>query len=120
MIVDNLLNTAIKEGIRMADYYENTYVEVVIPSFINYFEKQERRAKAYREDMASLLEEAAQKALANLTADAGTTLRSSRRAFSNATEALSNEKLAQKDWEYLFANWAIRNDKSIVDVLMAS
>ena len=63
----------------------------LFPSFVNYFEKQERRAKAYREDMA-LLEEAAQKALANLTADAGTTLRS-RRAFSNATEALSNEKL---------------------------
>ncbi len=119
VIVDNLLNTAIKEGIRMADYYENTYVEVVVPSFINYFEKQERRAKAYREDMASLLEEAAQKAIANLTTDAGTTLRSRRRFFSNTTEALSNEKLAQKDWEYLFENWAIRNDKSIVDVLMA-
>lgn len=119
VIVDNLLNTVIKEGKRMADYYENTYVEVVIPSFVNYFEKQERRAKAYREDMASLLEEAAQKAIANLTTDAGTSLRSSRRAFSNATEALSNDKLAQKDWEYLFTNWAIRNDKSIVDVLMA-
>ena len=116
VIVDNLLNTVIKEGERMTNYYVYTYAEVIIPSFVNYFEKQERRAKSYREDMASLLEDAASKAFENITGEAnnaGTTLR---RSFSNATQALSPMKLAGKDWDYLFANWAIRNDLDFIDI----
>lgn len=116
VIVDNLLNTVIKEGERMTNYYVYTYAEVVIPSFVNYFEKQERRAKAYREDMASLLEDAAVKAFENITGEAANAGTALRRSFSNATKALSPMKLAQKDWDYLFKNWAIRNDLDFIDI----
>jgi hypothetical protein len=116
VIIDNLLNTVIKEGERMANYYIYTYAEVIIPSFVNYFEKQERRAKSYREDMASLLEDAASKAFENITGEANNAGTALRRSFSNATQALSPMKLAGKDWNYLFANWAIRNDLDFVDI----
>jgi len=117
VLLDNLLNVIIKEGKNMADYYEYTYAGVVIPSFIDYFENQERRAKSYREDMANIMSEAASKAWENITGEAtasGTALRSS---FANATESLSNSKRAQKDWEYLIKNWALRNDENILDIL---
>ena len=116
VIVDNLLNTVIKEGERMSNYYVYTYAEVIIPSFVDYFEKQERRAKSYREDMGALLEDAASRAFENITGEANNAGTSLRRSFSNATQALSPMKLAGKDWEYLFANWAIRNDLDFVDI----
>lgn len=109
VIIDNLLNTAITEGHRMADYYTYTYAEIVVPSFLNYFEKQETRAKAYREDMASSLQKAFEKAAVEANST-GTRLRSEQKK-------LSPMKLASKDWEYLFANFDIRNDKNFVDIV---
>jgi hypothetical protein len=107
VLIDNFVNVAIREGIRMADYYENTFAKVVLPSFVYYFEKQERRAKAYREDMAGILQES----MASIEP-----LRSNR-FYSNATKQLSPGKLALKDWEYLFKNWAVRNDKDPLEII---
>ena len=120
VIVDNLLNTAIKEGIRMVNYYEYTYVPIIVPSFIDYFENQEKRAKSYREDMAMVLQSAAERAFENVTLDdestrSGDVLRSTR-LRSNATRQLSPMKLASKDWDYLWKNWAIRNNKDIIEI----
>jgi len=122
VIVDNLLNTAIKEGIRMVNYYEYTYVPIIVPSFIDYFENQEKRAKSYREDMAMVLQSAAEKAFENVTFDdestrSGDVLRSTR-LRSNATRQLSPMKLASKDWDYLWKNWAIRNNKDIIQIML--
>lgn len=109
VVVDNLLNTVIKEGNRMTDYYINTYAGVVIPSFIDYFENQEKRAKSYREDMATALQKAADKALENITQPT--------RLRSTFNRRLSPWKLAQKDWLYLWENWAIRNNRDIIDIV---
>ena len=64
LVLDNLLNVVINEGDRMAKYYQFTYAPVILPSFIEYFNDEERdaRAKAWREDMASMMEDAANKA----------------------------------------------------------
>ena len=45
----------------MAGYYTHTYVliPVIIPSFVKYFEDQEKKAQAWREDMGQALQNAA-------------------------------------------------------------
>lgn len=101
VIVDNFVNVVIGEGIRMANYYDNTFSKVVVPSFVYYFEKQEKRAKAYREDMAGLIQNSMEKALENVTQPLRNTF----------TDQLSPTKLAAKDWDHLFSKWEIRNNK---------
>ena len=108
VIIDNFVNVAIREGIRMANYYDNTFAKVVVPSFVYYFEKQEKRAKAYREDMANIIQQSMEKAFENITEPL-------RNSF-NATNQLSPGKLALKDWEYLFTNWAVRNDRDPLEI----
>ena len=63
LVIDNLLNVVINEGDRMAKYYQFTYAPVILPSFVDYFKNPERdaRAKAWREDMAAMMEAAAEK-----------------------------------------------------------
>ena len=107
VIVDNFLNTVINEGERMASYYTHTYVPIIIPSFVNYFKQQENKAKAWREDMGQILQNAAVNAAEELN-NVNITLKSSL--------DLSPQYLAQKDWDYLFKNWAIRNDREILDI----
>lgn len=107
VVIDNLLNTVIKEGGRMTDYYINTYAGVVIPSFIDYFEQQEKRAKSYREDMAASLQRAAEKATENITEP---------RLRNTFNRTLTPWQLAQKDWTYLWENWAVRNNRDIIDI----
>ena len=115
LVLDNFLNTVIGEGARMANYYDTTYSKVVVPSFINYFEKQERRAKAYREDMAQQIADAFENIeIDSESTTSGDTLRSSQRA--NFTFGLSNTKLAAKDWEHLFLKWEVRNNRDVMDI----
>ena len=39
LILDNLLDVVIKEGRRMGGYYENTFSKIIVPEFVDYFEK---------------------------------------------------------------------------------
>jgi hypothetical protein len=113
LILDNLLDVVIKEGRRMGGYYENTFSKIIVPEFVDYFEKQDKRAKAYREDLS----ESYQKAMDAANTD-GARLRREQKMFSNATDSLSPRKLALKDWEYLLKNWELRNNEEIVDILL--
>jgi len=109
IVLDNIFNTVIREGKRMAGYYENTFALIIVPDFKDFFYQQEQRAKAYRNNIGDSFEEAH-----NNAKEAENTMRSS---FSNETVKISNRQRAGKDWDYLFENWAIRNDEDIVDIL---
>lgn len=109
IVLDNIFNTAIREGKRMAGYYENTFALIIVPDFVDFFYKQEQRAKAYRNNIGDSFE--------NAHNDAVETENTMRSSFSNETVKISNRQRAGKDWDYLFENWAIRNDEDIVDIL---
>lgn len=102
VVVDNLLNTVIREGKRMAFYYEHTFAPIIIPDFVNYFEKKEKRSKAYRQSIADLFE--------NIDPDL--------QSAGNTTKALTNIQRAQKDWDHLFKQWELRNNGNIVEIFI--
>ena len=137
LAIDNLLNVAINEGVRMAGYYENTFVPVVLPSFVDYFnnEENEARAKAWREDMGMLMDKAATAAankinegvnnavdgLNNFAEDqyeaAKKGYKLQGRLHANATQPISVWRRARKDWDHLFKEWEIRGGKKLIEVL---
>lgn len=129
VVVDNFFNTVINEGLRMKSYYEYTFIPVVIPGFVEYWEDEDRetRAKAWRTDMAKLMDEAATAAaedVGNWTEEQveainkGYKLQSRRhKLYSNATSPLTNWERASEDWRVLFVDWKIRNDKKFIDIL---
>ena len=98
LVIDNFSNVAINEGKRMAGYYEFTYVPVVIPSFVDYFNspESEARSKAWREDMGSLMDKAAKKAAEKID-DAATELGNS---ISGDNVADTDYEAAKKDINY--------------------
>ena len=105
VVVDNFINTFITEGDRMAAYYEHTYVPVVLPSFTTFFSEEDKDARAWREDVGKMMDEAA-------TSSKKIKLRST----SNTT-LLTNWQRAVKDWDHLFAEWEVRNGVPAVTVL---
>lgn len=111
VIVDNILNTVVKEGIRMADYYENTFAPIIVPDFVHFFEKEGRRPRAYRTSISDEMENGLKSAFTKPFEERPPD-------FYNTTRALSNRQLAEKDWEYLFKNWELRNNEDIVDILI--
>lgn len=115
VVLDNFLNTIIKEGSNMVNYYDTTFSKVVVPSFIDYFEKQERRAKVYREDMAQSISDVFENT--TIAAQSTYTRDVLRSTLLNVTMNLSNTRLAQKDWDHLFSAWEIRNNVDIIDIL---
>lgn len=124
LAIDNLLNVAIKEGERMAGYYENTFVPVILPSFIDYFnnEENEARAKAWREDMASLMDKSINSA-GKFTeeqfeaASKGLKLEGRHTLYSNKTTPISVWRRARKDWEHLFTKFEVRGGISFITVI---
>ena len=100
VVVDNILNTVIREGKRMAEYYEHTFAPIIIPDFVNYFEKKEKRSKAYRQSIADLFE--------NIELQSA----------GNTTKALTNIQRAEKDWNHLFKQWELRNNGNIVEIII--
>ena len=116
VIVDNFLNTVINEGERMAGYYTHTYVPVIIPSFVKYFEDQEKKAQAWREDMGQALQNAAINAAYSIDQGLNQGLNQLNQTLKSSLLNLSPKYLAQKDWDYLFENWKIRNDRDIIDI----
>ena len=104
VVVDNILNTVIREGKRMTNYYEYTFAPIVIPDFVNYFEKQEKRSKAYRQSIGNAFDNALNEAKLQSTG--------------NHTKSLTNIQRAQKDWDYLFKNWNLRNNENIIEVML--
>lgn len=141
LVIDNFLNVAINEGKRMAGYYEFTYVPVIIPSFVDYFNspESEARSKAWREDMGSLMDKAAKKAVEKIdnaatelgnsisgdnvadtdyeAAKKGYKLQSKHKLFTNTTKPISEWKRAGKDWEHLFTKFEIRSGNNFIEVL---
>lgn len=88
--LENIVNTIINEGERMADYYEKKYFPIVLPSFVDYFEDQEEN-RAWREDMGLIMDDV--------------TFQSTLR------EAPWDQ--ARKDWEELFTNFNTDKDFSL-------
>lgn len=136
LAIDNLLNVAIDEGVRMAAYYENTFVPVVLPSFVDYFnnEENEARAKAWREDMGMLMDKAATAAVDKINEGVNNAVDSLNnfaeeqyeatkrgyklqgRLHANATQPISVWRRARKDWEYLFKEWELRGGQKLINV----
>lgn len=134
LVVENLITTTIDEGKRMAGYYTNTY-PVVVQSFRNYFSEEAEAQKAWRTDMAKLLQDAAARAareVEDTVSDAAESvgkfseeqIKSIERGYKlkhtlklTNTSFISVWKRATKDWEYLWKNWEIRNSVSVIDVL---
>ena len=99
-VVDNFLNTMLREGERTYQYWDKIYGKITIPSYIDYMEVQSKAGRAYRDKLAPKLDEFYPRPVHNASAG-----------------QLTATKLAAKDWEYLVTNWAIRNDRNIIDIL---
>jgi hypothetical protein len=140
LVLDNFFNTVINEGKRMGQFYEYTYVPVVIPSFIEYFndEEKETRAKAWRDDMAMMMEKAAKKAAEDVSDFASETTRNAvegleeeieasqrgyvnirgrHKLFSNHTEPLTVWQKATKDWDTLIFKLEWRNNATLLEAI---
>ena len=139
LVLDNLFNTIINEGKRMGQFYEYTYVPVIIPSFIEYFndEEKEARARAWRDDVGAMMEKAATKAAEDLSDFASETTRKAveglekeieasqrgyklagkHKLYSNHTEPLTVWQRATKDWEHLILKLEWRNNVTIIEAI---
>jgi len=125
LVVDNFLNTVINEGNRMRKYYTYTFIPIVIPSFVDYFEDEEReaRAKARRADVANMMDEAADAAIEDMDDwseeqfDAFNKGYKLKHKLRSNTTYLSPFDRAAKDWEYLFANFQFRNNVKFIELL---
>lgn len=140
LVVDNLLNTIITEGKRMGQFYEYTYVPVVLPSFIEYFndEEKEARARAWRDDVGAMMDRAARKAAEDVSAFTDETTRKAQEALQAEIEAsqrgyklggrhklhanytnemLDNYKRAVRDWETLILELKWRNDVTLIEAI---
>jgi len=133
LVVENLISTTLNEGKRMAGYYTNTY-PVVVESFQNYFSEESAASKAWRADMANLMQEAAARAARELEDSAQAAgeavgkfseeqIKAIERGYklkrsfkvTNST-FISVWKRARKDWEYFWQNWKLR-DTTLIDIL---
>ena len=76
--------------------------------FVKFFEEEDRRPRPYRTSIADQMEEGLKAAYTKAATNPQT----------NSTRQLTNNQLAQKDWDYLFANWQLRNNEDIVDILI--
>ena len=139
LVVDNLFNTIIDEGKRMGQYYEYTYVPVVLPSFLEYFndEEKEARARAWRDDVGAMMDRAARKAgqdISNFADEAarkaqeelqkeieasqrGYKLSGRHRLYSNSTGTLTVWQRAVKDWDALLLELKWRNNVTILEAI---
>jgi len=140
LVVDNLLNTIINEGKRMGQYYEYTYVPVVLPSFLEYFndEEKEARARAWRDDVGAMMDKAAKKAGEDISAfteestrkaqeelqkdieasQRGYKLAGRHKLHSNYTDGLlDNYKRAAKDWDMLLLELKFRNNVTLLEAI---
>lgn len=124
-ILDNFLTVVIKEGQALSDYYTYTYAGVVIPGFVRWVTEEDEEGKAWREDFAAMMAKAAIQAADNIQKDfeqfdsqLEEDFNSGRirlqRSFINYTNTsnyvyLTNFERAKKDWDYLLANFDVRN-----------
>lgn len=53
-ILDNLLNVAIRDGIRMSQFYQNVYSSVTIPDFVRFWTNN-TETQAWNEDMGKMM-----------------------------------------------------------------
>jgi hypothetical protein len=122
LALDNLLNIVINEGDRMRKYYEYTFFPIILPSFVKYFEDKESESKAWREDMGEMMEKAAKAAAGNAEDwtneqfDAIQKGYKLQKSFKIINTTISSWKRARKDWEYLFSNFKLRNDDTLLSV----
>jgi hypothetical protein len=68
VLLDNLLNVVIRDGIRMSNYYTDIYAPVTIPSFVQFWTNN-TEAQAWREDAAVGLSAAFKQTSINLNMD---------------------------------------------------
>lgn len=136
LVLDNFFNTVINEGIRMGQYYEYIYVPIVIPSFIDYFNDEEKdlRAKAWREDVGVMMDKAYEQGIqdlndfgANFSKENQETLKNNAEAsrrgyklgsrhklYNNHTQYITVWQRAFKDWETLILNLKWRNNITMI------
>lgn len=128
-LLDNFINTAIDNGLKTQQYYQNIYAPVIVPSFVSYFDESAREFGAWSVDAANALDKAAERVGNDIDAYTDAQIEAleknyklkSTRYHNNATNAtvikLTNFQRADKDWTYLFQNFALRNDVQIIDIL---
>lgn len=123
-LLDNFINTAIDNGLKTKNYYQNIYAPVIVPSFVNYFEESTREFGAWSVDIANTMDKAAERIEttdAQVQALEKNYKLKSTRHYSNSTNTstikLTNFQRADKDWTYLIENFALRNDVQIIDIL---
>lgn len=124
-ILDNFLTVVIKEGQALSDYYTYTYSGVVIPGFVRWAQEEDEEGRAWRQDFAEMMAKAAKQAAdkvqanfeefdSQLEEDFNSGKIRLQRSFVNYTNTsnyvyLTNFERAKKDWDYLFANFDVRN-----------
>lgn len=111
VVVDNLLNSVIDNGVAMSNYYQYVYGPVTIPSFVAYWEDED--SQSWRENVGTSIARALEgkswdfDVRIESTAPDNINVTSSRRRLhtsSNHTlKSISNYKRARKDWEWFFA-----------------
>ena len=62
LVVDNWINTMVQAGVDMTRYYQFQYAGNTLPTFWEFFTNETSDAKAWRDDMAAMMEEKARQA----------------------------------------------------------
>jgi len=109
VVVDNLLNTVIDNGLAMSNYYQHVYGPLTIPSFIDYWEDEDSQLwrENVGESIARALEQKTwdfdvrveQSDVTNMTSPR----RRLRTASNHTLRAISHYKRARQDWDWFFS-----------------
>lgn len=100
VILDDFFNTVINEGQRMSDYYTKTYVPIIIPDFVHWYEDKGKEFGLWTKNVVDMMD----KATSHLDHV------QKRRSLSATRErTLTNFERAEKDWNYLWTNFEFRN-----------
>ena len=100
VVLDDFFNTVIDEGKRMSDYYTYTYSPIIIPDFIHWYEDRGKEFGLWAKNVVDMMDKAT-------SHKDHVKKRRSLRTSHNRT--LTNFERTEKDWEYLWNNFALRN-----------
>ena len=99
-VLDDFVKVVLEDGADMRDYYTNTYWNKILPDFLHWYEG---KAKDFSVNIKSTV------ALMDKTIDHADHVGQRRSLKSRVNKTITNFDRAEKDWDYLFENFELRN-----------
>lgn len=97
-VLDDFVEVVIDGGTRMTNYYTDTYTRVILPDFVHWYDERGKEFGRWSKDVTGMMDK-------SLTHKEHVT----QRLGSVPNKTLTNFDRATKDWDYLFANFELRN-----------